>query len=120
MQPAVRPGGHVVVGEPFWRQWPPPDGIDPESFTGLAATIERFQAAKLAPVGLVVASEDDWDAYESLHWRALEEWLAENPDDPDAGEIRRLHQQARARYLNATREVLGWAMFVGRKERAGT
>ena len=46
---------------------------------------------------------------------ALEEWLAENGDDPDAREIRRRHEQARSHYLEFQRELLGWAIFVGRK-----
>jgi hypothetical protein len=120
LAPAVRPGGHVVVGEPFWRRWPLPDGIDSDGFTSLPATIQRFQSVGLVPDGLIAASDDDWDAYESLHWRALEDWLAENPRDPDAGEIRRLHEEARDRYVRTQRELLGWAMFVGRKERART
>jgi SAM-dependent methyltransferase len=115
LAPAVRPGGHVVVGEPFWRRWPLPDGVDPEGFTSLAAIVERFRAAELPPIGLVAASEDDWDAYESLHWRALEDWLAEHPGDPDAEEIRRRHEEARDRYLSVGRELLGWAIFVARK-----
>jgi SAM-dependent methyltransferase len=52
LAPAVRASGHVVVGEPFWREWPLPDGIDPEGFTSLPGTIVRFQAADLVPVGL--------------------------------------------------------------------
>lgn len=51
LAPAVRPGSHVVVGEPYWRQWPLPDLIDPEGFTSLPGTIERFQSARLVPVG---------------------------------------------------------------------
>ena len=117
LAPAVRPGGHVVVGEPFWRQWPLPDEIDPEGFTSLPGTIERFQAAGLVPMGLIAASEDDWDRYESLHWRALEDWLAENEDDPDADEIRGLHEEARDQYLRVRRGLLGWGMFVGRTSR---
>jgi SAM-dependent methyltransferase len=117
LAPAVRPGGHVVVGEPFWRRWPLPDGIDAEGFTNLSGTIARFQTAQLLPVGLVAASEDDWDTYESFHWRALEHWLAEHPDDPDASHIRQRHEQAREQYLGAQRELLGWAMFVGAKRR---
>jgi SAM-dependent methyltransferase len=112
---AVRAGGHVVVGEPFWRRWPLPSGIDAEGYTSLHTTVARFEAAGLIPVGHVASSEDDWDAYESLHWRALEDWLAEHPDDPDAAEIRRQHDEARDRYLSWQRELLGWAMFVGRK-----
>lgn len=115
LAPAVRPGGHVVVGEPFWRRWPLPDGIDPEGFTSLPGTIERFRAAELVPIGLVAASEDDWDAYESLHWRALEDWIAEHPTDPDAEQIRQRHEEARDHYLSVQRGLLGWAIFAARK-----
>jgi SAM-dependent methyltransferase len=115
LAPVVRPGGHVVVGEPFWRRWPLPDDVDPQGYTTLAATLARFEEAGLVAVGLVAASEDDWDTYESLHWRALEDWLADHPNDPDASHIRELHERARDDYLAEQRELLGWAMFVGRK-----
>ena len=82
--PAVRPGGHVVVGGPFWRSWPLPDDVDDLGYVPLRETAGRFEAAGLPLVTLIAASEDDWDTYESLHWRALEEWLAANPDDAAA------------------------------------
>jgi hypothetical protein len=81
----------------------------------LPETVERFEAAGLALVGLIAASEDDWDRYESYHWRALEEWLAANPDDPDAPGMRERHEQSREHYLRFQRRLLGWAIFVGRK-----
>ena len=28
LTPAVRRGGFVAVGEPYWRAWPPPEGAD--------------------------------------------------------------------------------------------
>ena len=115
LAPAVRTGGHVVVGEPFWRRWPLPGGIDACAYTSLGATAARFDAADLSLVGVIAASEHEWDVYESLHWRAIEDWLAEHRDDPDAGEIRRRHEDARDRYLEFQRELLGWGMFVGRK-----
>ena len=64
---------------------------------------------------LIASSEDDWDTYESLHWRALEEWLAANPDDPDAPTIRERFEDGRDRYLRHERALLGWAIFVGWK-----
>ena len=73
--PAVRPGGFVAIGEPFWHE----AGAEADGFVDLAATVERFQSGGLALTGLIAASEDDWDRYESLHWRALEEWLAAEP-----------------------------------------
>jgi SAM-dependent methyltransferase len=117
LTPAVRPGGYVVVGEAFWRRWPLPSGVDHMGFTTLSGTTERFVSAGLVVIGVVVSSEDDWDAYESLHWRALEEWLAANPTDPDAGEIRRQHEESRNHYLRIQRELLGWGIVIGWKRR---
>src|SRR3954453_7826744 len=93
--PGLRPGGHVVVGEPYLRQWPLPRGIDDQGFVSLHETVQKLEGPGLDLVALVSSSEDDWDRYESLHWRALEEWLAENPNDPDAHEIRDRHERAR-------------------------
>jgi SAM-dependent methyltransferase len=118
LTPGVRPGGHVVVGEPYWRQWPLPRGIEDQGFVSLHEASKRVDAAGLALVALIASDEDDWDRYESLHWLALESWLAENPKDPDAHEIRERHEQARENYLDYQRELLGWGMFVGRKPKA--
>jgi SAM-dependent methyltransferase len=113
--PAVKPGGFVAIGEPYWREWPLPREVDDEGWVPLTDTVERVESAGLALVGLVAASDDDWDRYESLHWSALEEWLAENPLDPDAIAIRERHEQARDAYLSTQRRLLGWAVFAGRK-----
>lgn len=120
LAPAVRPGGHVVVGEPFWRRWPLPDNVGDDGYTSMRGTAARFEAAGLRVVGLIASSEDDWDNYEALHWRALEEWLEENADDPDADETRRLHEMFRDRYLTSQRDLLGWAIIIGRKPRTAT
>jgi SAM-dependent methyltransferase len=121
LEPAVRPDGFVVVGEPFWRVWPLPDGFEAppgEDYVTLSATIQRFLAAGLAPVTLIDASLDDWDRYETLHWLAAEEWLHDHPDDPDAEEIRSRVERDREHYLLWQRDLLGWAIIVGRKRRS--
>jgi hypothetical protein len=118
LRPAVRDEGFVVVGEPFWRRWPLPRGFEPEpgeDFTTLPETVGRLEAGGLAVVGLIASSQDDWDRYESLRWLAVEEWLAEHPDDPDAESFRELDRSNRRRYLARLRDLLGWAIFVGRK-----
>jgi hypothetical protein len=89
--------------------------VDDQGFVDLAAAVGRFSSAGLRPVGLIASSLDDWDNYESLHWRALEEWLASHPDDPDAAEIRTQHERNRDEYLRHERELLGWAVFAGWK-----
>jgi predicted O-methyltransferase YrrM len=115
LSPTVRAGGAVVVGEPYWRRWPLPDGRDAEGYVTLAGTVDRFQAAGLAPEAVIDASADDWDRYETLRWSALEDWLAANPGDPDAPRIRELHERNRDEYLSWGRDLLGWAIFVSRK-----
>lgn len=115
--PATRAGGHVVVGEPYWRRWPLPSGVDDEGYVPLAETARRFEHTGLPVIGLIASNEDDWDRYETLHWRAVDEWLAEHPDDPDAPEFRERNARYREQYLQHERELLGWAIFVGRKLR---
>jgi SAM-dependent methyltransferase len=115
LRPAVRSGGAVVVGEPFWNRWPLPEGIEDGGYVSLAETASRFAGAGLPVETLISSSVDDWDRYQSLHWRALEEWLADHPDDEDAPRIRELHERYRDEYVTWERELLGWAVFVGRK-----
>lgn len=117
LAPRVRPGGHVVVGEPYWRRLPLPEDYDDrdEPWTTLEGTVTIFETSGLPVVSLIAASEDDWDRYETLHWQTVESWLRENPDDPDAAEIRARHQRHKRTYLRHGREVLGWAIFVGLK-----
>jgi hypothetical protein len=112
--PATRSGGHVVVGEPYWRR-PVPNEVDDLGYVSLAETIERLENAQLTTVGLIAASRDDWDRYESLHWRAVEDWLEAHPKDPEAPDIRGEHEGHRRRYLETPRDLLGWAIFAGRK-----
>ena len=66
-------------------------------------------------VTLIDTSPDDWDRYETLHWRAVEEWLGESPSDPDAPEVRVMHERSKRTYLRHGRDVLGWAIFACRK-----
>ena len=115
LAPAVRPGGHVVVGEPYWRVLPlPPDYEDRnDPWTTLDDTVTIFETSGMSVVSVIASSEDDWDRYETLHWQAVERWLAENQDDPDAAEIRARHERAKRVYLRHGRDVLGWAVFVG-------
>ena len=114
---AVPSRGLIAVGEPYWRAWPLPDGAAPaegDEFLPLAETVERFESAGVEVVSMIAASEDDWDRYETRHWLALEEWLAANPDDPQAEEFRERGRRERERYLRWERGLLGWAIFVAR------
>jgi hypothetical protein len=117
---AVPKRGLIAVGEPYWRVWPLPEGVPAELALGaedlmsLADTAGRFESGGVELVSLIASSEDEWDRYESLHWATLEEWLAANPDDPQAEEFRERGQQYRDQHLRWRRDLMGWAIFVGR------
>jgi SAM-dependent methyltransferase len=117
LAPAVRPDGYVAVGEPYWRRLPLPEDYEDrtEPFTTLEGTVVVFETSGLPVVSVIASSEDDWDRYETLHWRAAEAWLAENHDDPDAVDIRSRHERFKRTYLRHGRDLLGWAIFVGWK-----
>jgi SAM-dependent methyltransferase len=112
----------LAVGEPYWRVWPLPREADPhaeervdeQEWLPLPETVERAESAGVRVVSLIVSSQDDWDRYESLHWLALDEWLAANPDHPQADEFRARGEAHRTRYLAWERELMGWAILVCR------
>jgi SAM-dependent methyltransferase len=116
LAPAARRGGHVVVGEPYWRRPPPDDHPDgPETFVSLEETVDRFEEAGLPVVALIASSQDDWDRYESQRWSAAEQWLADNAGHPEADELREQNERIKRTYLRWNRELLGWAILAGLK-----
>lgn len=107
----------VAVGEPYWREWPLPAGFEVEEgedFLSLPETVVRIESTGVEVVNLIASSQDDWDRYSSLHWLVLAEWLAANPDAPEADEFRERGRHYKERYLRWIRDLMGWAIFVCR------
>jgi hypothetical protein len=61
---ALKSGGLVAVGEPHWRTWPLPHGID-AACVDLASTARRFAAAGVAVTGVIASTDYDWDGRRS-------------------------------------------------------
>lgn len=116
----ARPGGLVLVGEPFWRTEPDPDYLE---LTGQTAdlcgahwsNVQTGVDLGLSLLYTVVSSEDDWDRYEGLQWQAAERHAATHPDDPDVEELLQTSHKNRDAYLRWGRDCLGWAMYLFRK-----
>lgn len=115
---SLRPGGLMLIGEPFWRRVP----RDEETATACHATaiadflelpdlIGRFQDLGYDVVEMVLADQDSWDRYAAAQWLNMRRWLDRNPDDDLAAEVREELTSAPARYARATREHLGWGVF---------
>ena len=119
MRPALRPGGRILVGEPYWIESPAPEaiaafGFPPDDFTDLGGTAQRIEAAGMDLVEMVLADGDDWDRYEASQWSTITDWLAANPADPDHAAMRLFRDHNRDRYLRWGRRHLGWGVFVTR------
>ena len=116
----TRPGGQVLVGEPFWRREPDPaylawSGLTREQFGTHAENMEAGAALGLVPLYALAGDEDDFDRYEALQWRAAERYARAHPDDPDVPELLDRVARARHEYLGWGRETLGWSLYLFRR-----
>ena len=114
---AARPGGRVAIGEPFaLRPFPPNVAAHWAEYDRTAADIADLMAARgLMVTGVIASSTDDWDHYESQHWRAAAAWLRAHPDDPDAAWLAEKAAADCRRHLSEERDCFGWAVFVAEK-----
>lgn len=118
----LSPGGWLLVGEPYWADAPSSasrsrhlGGDQGEGFADLPGTLERFEALDLDLVEMVLSTREDWDRYSASQWLNVSDWLVNNPDDPDADEVRRIRDESRRGYLAEDRRCLGWGVFVLRQ-----
>lgn len=119
MRPALKPGGFLLVGEPYWIEPPSAECLaahemGADDYTSLEGTADRLEAAGLELVEMVLATPDTWDRYEASQWLAVTDWLAANPDDPDHEAMVRFRDDGRRTYLRYGRRLLGWGVFVAR------
>lgn len=114
---AVKPGGKIVVGEPFWKRTPDPEylawsGQRADEYGSHEANVEAGVTEGLAPWFALASSDAEWDRYETLQWRATARYATEQPDDPDLPEITGRVDKARTEYLRWGRETMGWALYL--------
>jgi SAM-dependent methyltransferase len=119
MRRALRPGGLLLIGEPYWAEDTPEEaytalGIPKEDFTTLDGTLDRLEAAGLELVEMVLADGDGWDRYVAPQWWTVSEWLREHPESPDAPAMREYLDTSRRTHLRYQRRYLGWGVFVCR------
>jgi SAM-dependent methyltransferase len=117
MRRSLRPGGLLLVGEPYWISPPPAEAVEalgfPEdSCASLAGTLDRFEGAGVELVEMVLATPDSWDRYVAAQWWTVHEWLRDNADDPEAPAMREYLTNARRSHLSYQRTYLGWGVFV--------
>ncbi|MFE5396217.1 SAM-dependent methyltransferase [Streptomyces sp. NPDC056568] len=118
LQRSLRPGGTMLIGEPFWRRTPPDEetakachATSIADFLLLPALIEQFQELGYDVVEMMLADQNSWDRYAAAQWLSMRCWLDENPDDELAPEVREELTTEPAHYARYGREYLGWGVF---------
>jgi len=115
---SLRPGGIILIGEPYWRQLPPTEAVARGCLAGsisdfrlLPELLASFGCLGYDVVEMVLADQDGWDRYEAAKWLTMRRWLEAHPDDELAEEVRAQLTLEPERYALYTREYLGWGVF---------
>ncbi len=108
----VAPGGRVLFGDGFWERPPAPAELAamwPDASAGelpdLAGFVDVAVDAGFRPEWIEVASQEEWDDFESGYQADVEEWLATH----DAPDVRAEATTHRSHWLRGYRNVLGLA-----------
>jgi SAM-dependent methyltransferase len=118
LEQSLRPGGIILIGEPYWRQLPPTEDVARGCLAGsisdflmLPELLASFGRLGYDVVEMVLADQDSWDRYEAAKWLTMRRWLEANPGDELAKDVRAQLTTEPGRYAAYTREYLGWGVF---------
>lgn len=115
---SLKPGGVILIGEPYWRQLPATENIaqacgatSVADFLILPELVSSFSKLGYNIVEMVLADQEGWDRYEAAKWLTMRRWLETNPNDDFAQEVRELLRTLPERHVTFTREYIGWGVF---------
>ena len=118
LQRSLRPGGMILIGEPYWRAEPPDQetiegcqATSHDTFQSLPGLVRLFGELDYDLVEMVLADEDTWDRYTAAQWLNIRRFLDANPHDPIADELRDELRTAPIPYVRFQRTWLGWGVF---------
>jgi len=118
LRQSLRPGGLILIGEPYWRLEPPDDATvqgsgapSLERFRSLTGLVEQFHGLGYDVVEMVLADQDTWDRYVAAQWMNTRRWLDANADDELAQEMRDDLTSSQLDYTRHGREYVGWGVF---------
>ena len=120
LAPRVRPGGHVLVGQGYWKRTPDTEylerlGATADEMTSHDGNLAAGIAEGLEVVGAWISGTDDWDRYEGLYADTVERHVAEHPGDPDSAAMRERIRSWREAYRRWGRDTLGFGLYLFRR-----
>jgi SAM-dependent methyltransferase len=122
LQRCVRRGGHLVIGEGYWKQKPCPEylaALGDASESELQSHHQNVKTAEqlgLVPLWAYTASDDDWDEFEWEYSGTVERYCHAYPDDPECEALLTRIRAWRGAYLQWGRATLGFALYLFRND----
>jgi len=109
----LKTGGHLLLGEGYWKQTPPQDYLDflgckeeellPHQATGKLGIVHN-----LSCISDRETTQEEWDAYEGTYAANLFAFVEANPEDPEASSCyERIHAWHQS-FLKHGRDALGF------------
>jgi SAM-dependent methyltransferase len=117
----VPPGGHVLLGEGYWRREPSAAYLEAlgavrDELPDREGLVAAAREEGLELVEALESSEADWEDYERRWAENGERWASEHPEHPDREELLAWIRNGRDRFERlGGRETLGFGLFLLRR-----
>ncbi|MFR9731621.1 SAM-dependent methyltransferase [Saccharopolyspora sp. MS10] len=108
MTGALGERGRIAVGDVHSV-----DGSSTEELPSLIELVHIAEEFDVEVTGIVSASVDDWDRYESRQWKNAHDWAQRNPEHPQRDVVLADSRRFRNDYLTRERGSLGWSIIIG-------
>lgn len=110
-------GGVLLLGQLFWQTTPPPHvcealGVTSELLPLLGDFITTLHDQELDLHDCLIATQQDWDAFQAQRWQAVHSWLNTHVAHPAHADIRHQLRIAQQHYFRYERQYLGWGVAI--------
>ncbi len=115
----VKPGGMILWSDPYWKADPDPAFVAMISqyaaYKTHAGNIEAGEAAGLELWYAGASPPHEWDDLASSMYAAAQAWLADNPDDPQAADVKARNEMQYRAYQTFGRDTMGFGLYLFRR-----
>jgi SAM-dependent methyltransferase len=115
LRPHLKPGGHLLYGDPFWRR-PPSEALAARSvpYGTHAGYVRAGAEAGLQPRLALESSQAELDGWAWRMSRSIQDWLEANPGHPMAAAYRAQADYMLDAYLGEARDSLSFGLYLFR------
>ncbi|BBM83686.1 class I SAM-dependent methyltransferase [Candidatus Uabimicrobium amorphum] len=117
--PLLKKNGQMLFAEGYWKQKPHSEYLQylhasENDYYSHWQNVDVAIKHNLVPLYSHTASEEDFDNYEWLYSRSIEDYVIENPEDEDNEDMLKHIRLWRKNYLRYGRDTLGFALYLFR------